>query len=319
VVKFDSAFGSGSSDCSGGHVVVTGGSGFIGRVVTRGLVDAGCRVTVVDRVPSPLDDVTMIVGDLRDDEVRHQAIADGAASIIHLAAATSVVGSIDDPVGVFYDNVVVTSALLELARNRGVGRFLLASTNAVVGNVGDRLLDEDAPLSPLTPYGATKAAAEMLVSAYRGAYDLAGCSLRFTNVYGSGMAKKDSFVARLMRAARSGSGVQVYGDGHQRRDLVHVADVASAVLLASRRSWKGTFVIGSGHSPTMLELIDAVRRVTGATIPVEHVAPRRGEMAVVKVDIGRARQLGYEPTVGLDDGLEALWHEVVAEWPVETR
>src|SRR5262249_56377685 len=120
-----------------------------------------------------------------------------------------------------------TATLLELARNRGVSGFILASTNAVVGDVGRNVITEQAPLRPLTPYGATKAAGEMLVSCYTAAYGIAGCALRFSNVYGPGMQLKDSFVPRLMRAARDGHGVQVYADGNHVRDLSHLADTVS--------------------------------------------------------------------------------------------
>ena len=104
---------------------------------------------------------------------------------------------------------------------------MLASTNAVVGDVGTSTITADLPLHPLTPYGATKAAGEMLLSAYSGSYGLSTAALRFTNVYGPGMSHKDSFVPRLMRAALTDSGVRIYGDGKQRRDLVYVDDVVA--------------------------------------------------------------------------------------------
>jgi len=121
-------------------------------------------------------------------------VTDDTAAIIHLAAVTSVLRSIDDPVHVHMVNVDVTARLLELAREHGVGSFLLASTNAVTGNVGQATISERTVLRPLTPYGATKAAGEMLVSAYTNCYGITGASLRFSNVYGPGMAEKDSFI-----------------------------------------------------------------------------------------------------------------------------
>lgn len=295
-------------------VLVTGGAGFIGTTVARSLRAAGHRVMVVDRAPPRDEDVTAIVGDLRGAEVRCEAVAEGTAAIVHLAAATSVVGSISDPARVFEDNVAVTGGLLELARVRGVRQFVLASTNAVVGSGADGVITERSPLGPLTPYGGTKAACEMLLSAYGGSYDVAPCVLRLTNVYGVGMWNKDSLVARLMRAARSGSTLQVYGDGGQRRDFINVVDVAAAVRLAVERTWTGTVVIGSGGSSSVLDLVAAVRRVTGAELPVEHAPARDGEMRAVNVDISRARALGFEPQVPLDEGLASLWAEVRETW-----
>jgi UDP-glucose 4-epimerase len=267
-------------------------------------------VVVVDRQPFPDDTVPTVVGDLTDPAVRDAAVTADLAGIVHLAAITSVLRSAEQPQETFDTNVAVTQGLLELGRSRGVTRFVLASTNAVVGNVGTSTITEDAPLHPLTPYGATKAACEMLLSGYAGAYGMTTCALRFTNIYGPGMAAKDSFVPRLMRAALAGRGVQVYGDGKQARDLVHVEDVASAVLAAWRRRFTGTAIIGAGRSVTVLDLIEAARTATGAPLPVEHVPAKTGEMPAVIVDVSLAgEELGYRPRFDLADGLRTVWEE----------
>ena len=298
------------------HVVVTGGCGFIGKAVARGFLATGRRVTVVDRVRHPESGVESVVGDLTDAALRDRVIGEDVSGIVHLAAATSVLGSMRDPLGTFQENVAVTAALIDLARARGVGRFLVSSTNAVVGEVGERVINEDFPLRPLTAYGATKAAAEMILAGYAGSYEIATCALRFTNVYGPGMGHKDSLVARLMRAARSNRRIEIYGDGTQRRDFVHVDDVVAAVLLA----WQhpvGTLIIGSGQSPTVLELVERVEVVTKQTLPVEYVAPRQGEMSAVIVDITKARELGFRPVIELDEGLASAWEDAQARWADE--
>jgi UDP-glucose 4-epimerase len=297
---------------AGNRVLVTGGSGFIGGHVVRALRGAGLDVTVADRVPYPGPEVRCIVGDLRDPEVADAAVEQGSAGIVHLAAATSVLRSISDPAGLYEHNVAVTARLLELARVRGVQRFVFASTNAVVGDVGTAPIAEDAPLLPLTPYGATKAACEMLLSAYAACYGMACCALRLTNVYGPGMVHKDSLVPRIMRAASGGEGVSVYGDGRQRRDFVHVDDVVRALLLVWRRRYSGRLVVGSGRSVTVLELLDAARAVTGAALPAVHVEARAGEMPAVVVDLARARGLGYAPAVSVEAGLATVWADTVA-------
>src|SRR5439155_318563 len=234
-------FGAGGADggcavaeLAGARILVTGGAGFVGRSVVPALRAAGATVTVLDRDPYPDGAVPSVVGDLRDRAVRDAAVTPDLSGIVHLAAQTSVLGSLARPALVHEVNVEATAALLELARVRGIPRFLMTSTNAVVGDRGDATLHEDLPLRPLTPYGATKAAAEMLLSGYAGGYAMTTCALRFTNVYGPGMARKDSFVPRIMRAFRDGRPVQVYGTGEQRRDLVHVADVVAGLLVAWR-------------------------------------------------------------------------------------
>ncbi|MBA2530494.1 MAG: NAD(P)-dependent oxidoreductase [Nocardioidaceae bacterium] len=288
------------------RVLVTGGSGFIGQHVVNALRADGHEVSVVDRTPYPDADVRAVVGELEDAAVRGAAVASGTDAVVHLAAATSVLGSMERPALVHRVNVDVTAGLLELCREQGVRTFVMASTNAVVGAVDDTMT-EDVLLAPLTPYGATKAAAEMLMSGYAGAYGLRTPSLRLTNVYGPGMHHKDSFIPRLLRAAAAGGGVQVYGDGRQRRDLVHVTDVARA-FAKSVVDWpSGPVIIGSGRSHTVLDLIAAVREATGCPIPAEHVSARAGEMPAVVVDVTTARSRGWEPQVSLSQGVRSAW------------
>lgn len=294
-----------------GRVVVTGGNGFVGRAVVSAFSSRGHEVTVVDRQPHHDAAVRSVVGELADPQTLDTALDGGdVAGVVHLAAITSVLRSMEQPAQTYQANVAVTQQLLEGCRSRGIGRLLMASTNAVVGNVGHRRVDEAVPLAPLTPYGATKAACEMLLSGYAGAYGMATCALRFTNIYGPGMEHKDSFVPRMMRAALSGDTVSVYGDGHQQRDLVHVDDVVAAIVAAWQRRFTGTAIIGAGESVSVLEMVEAVRAVTGCALPVEHVPAKPGEMPAVIVDIGHAReQLGYRPAVSLLDGLATVWKD----------
>jgi UDP-glucose 4-epimerase len=154
-----------TADAAGGaalRVLVTGGAGFVGRHVVSALRTRGHEVTVAD-LHLPDDEVGATVGDLCDPAVQEAAVAPGIEAVVHLAAQTSVLGSVARPVLVHRTNVEGTAGLLERARTSGVGCFVLASTNAVVGPVTGTMT-ESLPLRPLTPYGATKAAAEMLLS-----------------------------------------------------------------------------------------------------------------------------------------------------------
>ncbi len=291
------------------RVLVTGGAGFIGRRVVRALLGLGHEVTVADLREVTVDGVRSVVGDLCDPAVAEQAVSPGTDVIIHLAAVTSVLRSMEDPARTHAVNVDATATLLELARTRGTGTFILASTNAVAGDVGRAVITERTPLRPLTPYGATKAAGEMLLSAYSASYGIAGTALRFSNVYGPGMEAKDSFVPRLMRAARDGHGVQVYGDGTQVRDLVHVDDIVAGILTAWRAGHSGPLILAAGESVTVNDIVQAARSVTGAAIPVENVPAKQGEMPAVIVDISAARALGYEPAYDLKAGIATVWPE----------
>jgi UDP-glucose 4-epimerase len=285
------------------RILVTGGVGFIGRHVCAVLRQGGHEVLVVDK--RDVDGVD-VVGDLQDPDFRDVAVTEDLDAVVHLAAETSVLGSIQRPALVQSVNVEATAGLLELARERGVGTFVLASSNAVVGRF-EGTMTETVPLNPLTPYGSTKAAGEMLLSGYSGAYGLRTPALRLTNVYGGGMTEKDSFVPRMMRAAASGGGVQVYGDGLQRRDLVHVSDAARAFAAAVEGWPSGPVIIGGGTSYTVLDMVDAAREATGRPIPVEHVPAKDGEMPAVIVDTARARARGWQPEVSLADGMRSAW------------
>jgi len=292
---------------AGARVLVTGGSGFIGRHVVARLRGVGHSVSVADLDDFPDASVPTVTGDLCDPRIREDAVSSGIDAIVHLAAQTSVLGSIERPALVHRTNVEMTAGLLELARQHKVGTFVLASTNAVVGDVGHGTITEDLPLAPLTPYGGTKAAAEMLLSGYAGAFGLRTPIVRLTNVYGPGMAHKDSFVPRLLRAAACGGGVDIYGDGEQRRDLVHVADAARAFELSVLGWPAGPVIVGGSRSYTVNEIAQAARDATGQPIPTQRVAPRPGEMPAVIVDIARARDRGYEPSVSLHAGMRSAW------------
>lgn len=291
------------------RVLVTGGAGFIGRRLARSLAGEGHEVSVLDLRPFTDDTVTSMIGDIRDMPEVTRAVQPGLDAIFHLAALTSVVDTIKDPAGTYATNVTGTFNLLEAARAAGVKAFLLASTNAVVGNVGDAVITERSPMRPLSPYGATKAAGEMLLSAYAGVYEIAACSMRFSNVYGPGMEAKDSFIPRLMRAARDGNGVQVRGDGTMMRDVVHVDDIVAAVTAAWQAGHVGPVIFGSGQSVSVNDMVEAARSVTGAPIPVEHVPVGPGEMPAVRVDTSVAQGLGYKPAYDLKAGLATVWPE----------
>ena len=291
------------------RVLVTGGAGFIGRRVVRALVAEGHEVTVADLRAFPDTEVRSVVGDLCDPEGPARAVQPGTDVIIHLAAITSVLASVQDPVATHLLNVDATARLLETARENEVGTFIFASTNAVVGagSGPGEVITERSVLRPLTPYGATKASAEMLIGSYANCYGITGAALRFSNVYGPGMAEKDSFIPRLMRAARDGTGVKVRGDGTMVRDVIQVDDVITGIFAAWASGHSGPVILGSGQSVTVNDMVETARRVTGADIPAENAPIAQGEMPAVKLDISTARGLGYEPTYDLETGMATVW------------
>lgn len=296
-----------------GHVLITGGSGFIGSHLVPIMLENSSSVTVVDLEPSCNPETNHLIADIRDRDNLEKVISRDIDIIFHLAARTSVLQSMNDPHGVFETNVVGTQNLLELARIRKCTRILIASTNAVVGNNAGEEIRESSTLKPLTPYGSTKAAGEMLANAYSSSYGISSAFLRLTNVYGEGMAKKDSIVPRLMRSALQKTTFSIYGDGEQFRDYVNVDDVAGAFLELAKNSYNGPIVIGTGKSVSVNTLVKMVSETTGVKINVERVPPKSGEMRGVRVDNSLATSLGVNFAVDLREGLAATWTDFLRQ------
>lgn len=288
---------------------MTGGSGFIGRIVVAKLRELGDRVTVADLRPFPDPDVVTVVGDLRDPAVLTRAVAGKPAGVVHLAARTSVVESAKRPVDTYEVNTDVTFRLAEAVRDWRPA-FCFASTNAAVGDgvAADGRMREDCPLLPLTPYGATKAAAESLLSCYAAAYGLPVSILRLANIYGPGMAElKDSFVARLLRAARDGTPITVFGDGSALRDFLYLDDAAAALVSGLHRAPLGVVNVGSGVPTSVNGLLAAAGEAIGRRVPVRYADARPGEMAAALPDVARLRALGISADTPLVEGLRRTW------------
>lgn len=290
-------------------ILITGGSGFIGQGLVKFLLEKSIPVKVVDLNPFPNPDIETIVGDLRDNEVVKKAVHK-VEGVIHLAALTSVLESIKNPFDVYRTNLETTSLLLEAGRRQEIQNFILASTNAVVGNKLNTKINENSSLNPLTPYGGTKAASEMLLSAYASSYGMITSSIRMTNIYGTGMQHKDSFIPRLMKAVINKSGVEIFGDGEQLRDYLYLTDTVYAFYLALKENISGPLTTGYGESISVNALYDLVCETTGTQIPVKRVEAKSGEMRAVEVDISRARSFGFKPLVSIREGLAKTWQDL---------
>lgn len=290
-----------------GHTVITGGSGFIGTHLVARALEHSRSVTVVDLESRSHPSARHISANIADRSALSELFQTEIDTIFHLAARTSVLESVKDPQGVFETNVVGTQNMLELAREVGARRILIASTNAVVGNHPQGRITELSPLRPLTPYGATKAAGEVLANAYCESYHISATQLRLTNVYGEGMAKKDSIIPRLMRTALGLAQFSIYGDGEQFRDYVYAGDVADAFIELARIGHQGPVIIGTGSSITVNALLHEASIATGIQIPYSHSEAKPGEMRGVSVDNSLASSLGITCRVGIEEGLARTW------------
>ncbi|MFZ4584517.1 MAG: NAD-dependent epimerase/dehydratase family protein [Acidimicrobiia bacterium] len=302
---------------SGDRVLVTGGAGFIGVNLVRVLKRHGWDAIAFDNFTTGhRDDAEangfdeIIEGDIRDRDALTRAMRDSEATkVVHLAAQAGVPTSIADP---FYDcelNVLGTLNALVAARDAGVGSFVMASSNAPLGEVEPPSSERVVP-KPLSPYGASKLAGEAYCSAFAGSYGLATTALRFANVYGPFSYHKGSVVAGYFKAVQEGRPLVIYGDGTQTRDFVFVEDLAEGIAgaLTLPAGKNSTVHLGSGTETTVNDLATFVLKTVGEPVEVVHEPARAGEVQRSCSDISNAQRLfGFDPSTRLEDGLSRTW------------
>jgi UDP-glucose 4-epimerase len=301
-----------------GRVLVTGGAGFIGSALVRHLAGEGVAVRVLDDLSigrrAYLDGqpCELVVASLADPDAVRAAVA-GCDAVVHLAARAGIPDSVADPLGTFEANVTQTVGVLDAARRAGARRFVLASSNAVLGP-HQPPADETVLPHPASPYGASKLAGEAYVTAYASTYGIAACALRFSNAYGPRSLHKKSVVAAWLRSALGGGPVTIHGDGEQTRDFVHVDDLAAALAAAleapQERVAGAVFQVGTGRETTVNELAAALEAALGRPLEVRREPARAGDVLRNASRVDRAaEQLGWRATIGLADGLRetAAW------------
>lgn len=294
------------------RVLVTGGAGFVGTNLVALLTGkTDWEVTVLDNEvsasrrnlePYP---VAFLSGDVRDVEAVREAVS-GQDVVVHLAADTRVMDSIDDPTLNFDVNAAGTLTLLEACRRANVGRVVAASTGGAILGDAQPPIHEDLPARPLSPYGASKLAMEGYLHAYGGAYGMQTAALRFANVYGPHSGHKGSVIAEFIRRMTAGEEITVFGDGTQTRDYVFVEDLVHGVLQVVENRSTGVFQLGTGTPTSINDLLKLLTDVVGSNASVRYEPARRGEVRDTWCDVGRAkRTFGFEPRTDLRAGLAA--------------
>ncbi len=283
-------------------VLVTGGSGFIGRAVLEELLLRGHDVISIDLI-EPSITVPFVVGDVRDLETLRKA-AEGVDAIVHLAAIVSAVEAMEKPLDTFKTNVEGTLNVAEVARRENA-KVVYASSVAVYGEPKELPVSEDHPAHPTNVYGSTKLAGESLLLGYSGSYGLSVASLRFFNVYGPHMKPGPyaGVIYKFLERIREGKPLRIEGDGKQTRDFVYVGDVARAVVLALERDAAGVYNVGTGREISILELASMLFDLTGRDTGLEFAPPRPGDIRRSRADITKMRELGWEPAFTLEEGL----------------
>jgi len=312
-------------------ILVTGGAGYIGSVVTEELLAAGKNVVVVDDLrqghrDAVAKDAELIIGDIRDemllDDVFKSAKID---AVVHLAADSIIGLSMTDPKSCMENNLIGGMTLLKQMLKYKVMNLVFSSSAAVYGEPLSTPIDESHPTKPINTYGESKLMFERMLGWYGMAYGLKHISLRYFNAAGASERfgedhRPESHLVPSVLAAAIGkaASIAVFGndyptkDGSCVRDYIHVVDIAQAHILALKRlktlSGKA-YNLGSGSGCSVLQVIRAARKITGADIPVQFHARRTGDPAVLVASYDMAKkELGWEPAyTKIEDIIESAW------------
>ena len=323
----------GSGSVAGMRVLVTGGAGYIGSVVSARLLAEGHQVVVVDDLSTGHADAVPPAAEFHQLSIAalDPVLGDWAVdAVIHFAAKSLVGESVGEPALYWRNNVVGTVALLDSLRAHGVPRIVFSSSAATYGQTDEQPIRETAPARPGNPYGASKLAIDLALADYAHAYGLAATSLRYFNVagalidaegssYGERHATETHLIPLALRAAAGqGPKLSLFGtdyptpDGTCVRDYIHVIDLADAHLLALRAGVPGEHQIvnlGSGSGSSVREVLAAVQDVTGRQVPVSEVARRAGDPPVLVASNEHAASLlGWRPTRDLTAMVRDAWH-----------
>lgn len=303
-------------------VLVTGGAGYIGSHAVLALLDAGWPVAVIDNLTTGFafavpDNVPFYEGDIADADLVARIIREqGIGAIMHFAGSVVVPESVENPLKYYENNTVKTRALIESAVAGGVKHIIFSSTAATYGIPETSSVTEDTPQRPINPYGWSKLMTEQMLADCAAAYGFNYCALRYFNVAGADpqgrSGQSTAGATHLIKVACEAAtgkrdGVSVFGtdfptkDGSGVRDYIHVSDLAAAHVLAleallAQPYLSLTMNCGYGRGYSVLEVLDAVDRVTNVTIERRMEPRRAGDPAELVSDPSRIRAtLPWQP------------------------
>ena len=318
--------------------LVTGAAGFIGARVAAMLIEQGHTVTGVDNLNDAYD-VRMKEHRLRKlqslpgFEFVRQDISDRAIltphsslltphfdAVINLAARAGVRASVENPWAFVETNVLGTLNLLELCRQRGIGKFILASTSSIYGANAPLPTPESADSDhPLQPYAASKKSAEVLCHSYHSLYGLDVSVVRYFTVYGPA-GRPDMSMFRFAKWITEEQPLHLYGDGEQSRGFTYVDDIARGTLAALKPLGYEIVNLGGHEVITMNGLIEMLEEIIGKQARIERHPANLADMLTNWADVGKARRLlGWQPQVGLREGVQRLvdWYRAERSWAKE--
>lgn len=310
------------------NFLVTGGAGFIGSHLVRGLLDRGHAVRVVDNFSSgkrenlhdTIERIEVVEGDVSNPEIAARACADMEA-VLHEAAIPSVPRSIDNPAASHVANTNGTFQLLMAARDAGVRRFVYAASSSAYGETPALPKVESMPTSPLSPYAVQKLSGEHYCKVFCDCYGLSTISLRYFNVFGPYQDPKSQYAAAIpafITAILRDAPPTVYGDGEQTRDFTYIDNVVEAnVLAATAPEARGDIVnIACGASISVNAIIKMINERLGKNIKPNYVPERPGDIRDSWADISLAKErIGFAPIVDIAEGLNRTieWYQTRTE------
>jgi len=310
-------------------LLVTGGAGYVGSIVSRQLLQGGHEVVVLDNLErghreAVAPEARFVEADLRDPAGVSAAVGEGFDGVLHFAALALVSESVSHPERYYRTNVTGTLNLLEAMRDASVPRLVFSSTCAVYGQPDEVPIREDAPPRPANAYGASKLAVDGMIGDFCLAHGLGAVSLRYFNVAGAaGDAGEDHepethLIPNVLRTAQGHNPqVEIFGtdyptpDGTAIRDYIHITDLSMAHVLALEAASAGEhriYNLGTGNGYSVREVIEATRQVTGAEIPVVERDRRPGDPPRLVAGAEKIRtELGWEPEKDLTQMVADAW------------
>jgi len=320
------------------HYLVTGAAGFIGARTSEMLLEQGHTVTGVDNLNRSYDPrvkeyrlrrlqampgfefVKADISDRANINPKSEIANRSFDGVINLAARAGVRASVEDPWAFVDTNVTGTLNMLELCRQNGIPKLLLASTSSIYG--ADPIYptpESESSSEPLQPYAASKKGAEALAHAYHHLYGLDVSIVRYFTVYGPA-GRPDLAIFRFVQWIVEGRPVRINGDGEQSRGFTYVDDIARGTLLALKPLGYEVINLGGHEVITINELVRLVEELTGRSARVEHGPANPADMRTNQADVSKARALlDWEPQVNLVEGVKRLvdWYLAEREWARE--
>lgn len=318
-------------------IIVTGGSGFLGRHLCRALVKAGYELKNIDLKPFPDQDVEFktVIGDVRDTDFVNREVRD-ADLVFHLASLIEAGESVKDPQKFVDFNIKGMLNVLESMRENGIKKLAFSSSAAVYGEPTRVPIKEDDRTMPINPYGMTKLAMEALLSSYVAAHGFSGLALRYFNLYGTEEhhLPETHVIPRFIKQIYEGQEMTVWGDGQHQRDYIYISDVVDAHLqaieLLEQEPEQYHYMNLSTEKPaSVMDIVHGVEEAMNKiyesdhekyakchkSAKIKHFPPRLGDPLLLYADASKAREaLGWKAKVGLEEGLEKMVRYFVDFW-----